>query len=275
MMTKKGNAMKMALVALLALAATPASAQDAGGLRQLCSDRPGLDTPACTVDKGHLQLEVGIGDWTLDRQRDSRTDTIQGGDVAARLGVTDTTELRLEWTAYGHVRARDRPTGTVDRMTGIGDVTVGIKQNLSHPDGDGFSLALLPFATLPSGGEAIGAGTWSAGLVVPITYQLNEMLTLENTPEVDAAADGDRHGRHLAYSDTIGLGVALTKALGVTAELQALRDRDPDGHETMALGGLSLAWQPKDRMQLDVGANAGLNRATPDIELYFGVTEKF
>lgn len=270
-----GEAMRIVLAALLGLAAAPAFARDEGQVRELCADRPGIGTPACTVDKGHLQLEIGIGDWTLDRGRDGRTDTIAAGDVAARYGVTDTTELRLEWTAHGHVRTRERTTGAVDRMSGAGDVTVGVKQNLSNPDGDGFSLALLPFATLPSGGAAIGAGTWSAGLIVPVSYALNDALTLENTSEIDAAADGDRHGRHPAYGDTVGIAVALTKALNVTAEAQALRDRDPDGHETMALAGLSLAYQPKDRLQLDVGANAGLNRHTPDIELYFGVAEKF
>jgi hypothetical protein len=142
--------MKLLIAVLLAgIATAPALAEDK--LRDFCGDRPGLGTPACTVDAGHLQVEVGLGDWTLDRQPDARTDTIQAGAIALRYGIGDTTELRLGWDGYAHVRTRDRTSGAVDRTGGVGDVTVGIKQNLHNPDGSGLSIALLPYATLPSG----------------------------------------------------------------------------------------------------------------------------
>ena len=49
--------MKALLAVAALLAATPALADDQ--LRELCSERPGLNTPPCIVDKGHLQVEVG------------------------------------------------------------------------------------------------------------------------------------------------------------------------------------------------------------------------
>ena len=103
--------MKALLAVAAILVATPALADDQ--LRELCSERPGLNTPPCIVDQGHLQVEVGLGDWTLDKQPDSRTDTIAAGDVALRYGVTDSTELRLGWTSYTHVRERDRASGAI------------------------------------------------------------------------------------------------------------------------------------------------------------------
>lgn len=261
-------------MALLLGAASPAFAQETK-LRDFCGDRPGIGTPACTVDAGHLQVELGLGDWTLDKQPDSRTDTIVTGDVSLRYGVGDTTELRLGWTAYGHVRDRDRASGAVDRTAGIGDVTVGVKQNLSRPDGGGFSLAVLPFATLPSGHDGVGLGDWGAGLIVPVSYQLSDAITLGLTPEIDAAVDGDGSGRHLAYSNVLGLQAKLGEKASVTAELQAIRDRDPADHATLAFAGLSFTYQPSKQTQLDVGANAGLNRNAPDVELYFGISGKF
>lgn len=261
------------MLALTALGATPAFAQEK--LRDFCGDRPGLGTPACTVDAGHLQIEVGMGDWTLDRQAGSRTDTILAGDMMARFGIGDSTELRLGWIAYGHVRMRDRIGGTIDRASGTGDVTIGIKQNLMNPDGDGLSIALLPYATLPTGGHAIGAGDWGAGLVVPVNYALNDTLTLELTPEVDAAVDQDGDGRHLAYGSVIGVQGKLGEKASVAVELQAIRDRDPAQHATQALAGLSFAYQPQQQSQIDIGVNAGLNRNTPDAEVYFGVSRKF
>jgi len=255
------------------LIASPAMAEDK--LRDLCAERPGLDTPACTVDPGHLQVEVGLGDWTLDKQPGSRTDTIIAGDISARYGVGESTELRLGWTAYGHARTRDRGTGAIDRASGIGDVTIGLKQNLSNPDGGGFSLALLPYATVPAGKTGIGAGDWGTGLLVPASYSLTERLTLEATPEIDAAVDGDGKGRHLAFGSAAGLGVKLSEQWSMSVEGQWIRDRDPAGRSTQALAGAYVAWQPKGRLQLDAGAQAGLNRATPDMEVYFGISEKF
>jgi hypothetical protein len=260
-------------LALISATAAPAFAED--GVRDFCGDRPGIGTPACTVDAGHLQAEIGIGDWTLDRQPDSRTDSIGVGDVTLRYGITSSTELRFDLTAYNHVRTRDRASGTIDRAAGIGDVTIGIKQNLKNPDGSGFSVALLPYATLPTAKSAIGAGDWGAGLIVPVNYALNNTLSLELTPEIDAAVDGDGHGRHLAYGSVIGLQAKLSEKAGIAAELQAIRDQDPDGHTTQALAGLSFSYLAQAQTQFDIGANAGLNRNSPDIEIYFGIARKF
>lgn len=253
------------------LGAAPALA----GERDFCADRPGLDTPACTVDPGHLQAELGMVDWTLDRQPDSRADTILAGDLQLRYGLGESTEARVGWTAYGHVRERDRATGAVDRASRTGDVTLGLKRNLMSPDGSGTSLAILPEVSIPVGREPVGAGDWSASLRVPVTREVTKDIQFELTPEIDAAVDEDGSGRHLAYGGAIGLGERLSDTLTATAELAAMRDRDPSEHRTMALASLSLAYQPTKDSQLDVGTVAGLDHAAPDIELYVGVSRRF
>lgn len=254
------------------LAAMPAAAAD---LREFCPDRPGIGTPPCIVDKGHAALEVGLGDWMLDKQPASRTDTLLLGDALVRYGLTDTLEAQIEWTALGHQRTRDRLTGAVAHGTGTGDVTLALRQNLRSPDGSGFSISLQPFATLPVGGDAIGAGDWGAGLLVPGGYELSDTVQLTFTGEVDAAVDQDRDGRHLAYGGIGGVQVALAKTLNASLELEALRDRDPQGHQTELLTGLSFGWMASKSFQLDAGFNAGLNRDTPDAEAYFGFSRRF
>lgn len=268
--------MKKTILLLSLLAASPVWADDSPDkLRDLCAERPGLDTPACTVDPGHLQVEAGLGDWTLDKQSGSRTDTIVTGDFSLRYGVGESTEIRLGWAAYGHSRTRDYASGAVDKLSGTGDVTIGLKQNLSSPSGDGFSIAVLPYATLSTGKTGIGAGDWGAGVMLPTSYGLSEVVTLEMMPEWDLAVDGDGHGRHSAYGSAAGLDIKLSEQWSMSVEGQVIRDRDPAGHTTQALAGAYLAWQPKHRIQLDAGAQAGLDRNTPDVELYFGITEKF
>ena len=265
--------MKLALALAAAFAAIgTANAQD---LRPLCPDRPGLDTPACTVDPGHLVAEMGAIDWSLDRSPGQRSDSFTFGDMLLRYGVADHAEVQLGWTALGTVRTHDSTTGAVAHSSGTGDITLAVRRNLSHPDGSGFAAAVMPYATLPVGGATIGAGDWGAGLIVPLSYSLTDKLGLSLTPEIDAAVDQDRHGRHLAYGSAIGLTAAVTQSVSSALELQAVRDRDPADHATQALASLSVAWQPKSNLQLDMGAVAGLNHASPDVELYMGIARRF
>jgi hypothetical protein len=252
-----------------------ASVAQAEDLRPFCADRPGLGTPACTIDPGHVMVELGALDWTLERDSATRTDTLVAGDLLVRYGLSSTLEAQIGWTAFGHVRERDRATGSIARSNGTGDISVALRQNLSSPDGSGFSAALMPFVTIPVGGQAIGAGDWGAGLVVPLSYSLSDTIGIAVTPQVEAAVDSDRHGRHLAYGSVVGLSASLSQQLSAALEVQATRDEDPTGHSTETLASLSFAWQPRDGLQLDAGAVAGLNRNSPDLELYLGIARRF
>lgn len=259
-------------IALAALAALPAQAQDA---RDLCADRPGLGTPACTVEPGRLVFELGLVDWTQQKDAASETNMVTTGDALLRVGLTDRLEAQLGWTAYGHVRVRDRAADALEQDGGVGDVSLALRRNLHNPDGSGFSVAVMPYVTLPAGGKAIGAGDWGGGVLVPVSFDLGHGLSLALTPEVDAAVDGDRSGRHLAYGSVIGLGLDVGSLVSATIEASAMRDADPDGHSTQSLAGLSLGWQPSKDMQIDIGANIGLNAASPDREIYVGLVRRF
>lgn len=257
--------------------APPASAQPSEpsqDQREFCPARPGLGTPACTIAPGRVAIETGIADWTRDDSADERSDTVLIGDTLVRIGLSDTLEAQLGWTPFGHSRTRDKTTGKVDSVERVGDALVGLKANLRNPDGSGFSAAIQPFATIPIGRSPVGAGDWAAGVVVPLSYDLSPALNLQLSPEIDAAADGDRHGRHLAYGSVLGLGVSLSDAVGVTFELAATRDNDPEAHSTEAYGAISASWAPSDDMQLDAGTTLGLNHNAADLELYVGISRQ-
>lgn len=257
-----------------ALGLCPAAAQ-AEELRDFCPDRPGLGTPACTIDAGHFAVELGLADWTLERAPDSRTDTAAIGQMLFRAGLTDSLEAQIGWTAFGHLRERDRATGSLARASGVGDLSIALRQNLHNPDGTGFSAAVMPYATLPVGGIVLGAGEWTAGVLLPVSYDLGGGVQLGVTGQAEAAADSDRAGRHLAYGAVAGLSLPFADALGATFEIAASRDSDPSGHSTEWLAGLSAGWMAEDGLQLDAGANIGLSAAAPDLQLYLGIARRF
>lgn len=233
----------------------------AAAARDYCPERPGLGTPACTIDPSGLSVETGLADWTIDHAGDE----IQMGDTLLRFGLSDHVEAQAGWTPLGFAGGR----------SGIGDVTVALKANLHNPDGSGFSIAVRPFITAPTGGAALGAGDWAAGLVVPASLELPNDISLELTGEIDAAADGDRHGRHLAISGVIGIGKALSDAVTGTLEIGVTQDDDPDGAATEVLASVSFGWMVTGDLQFDAGLAAGLNHDSPDLQLGIGVSRRF
>lgn len=262
------SAMRFVCVAALLAIAAPAHAE----LREFCASRPGLGTPACTVDPGHVVVETGLADWTLDDNADERSDTVLFGDTLVRVGLDDRTEAQIGWTPYGLLRVRDKATGLVSRTGGTGDVSLGLRRSLSGPDGP---VAIQPFVTLPVGGSAIGAGDWGAGVIVPIGFDLGHDVQLSLTPEIDAAVNESGSGRHLAYGSVIGLSAPLANGLSGTIEVQAMRDEEPSNVTTQAFASASLAWMIGANTQFDIGGVAGLNRNSPDAEIYVGIARRF
>ncbi|WP_395337263.1 transporter [Novosphingobium sp. BL-8H] len=255
----------------ITLLPTAAWAED----RDYCPDRPGIGTPACTMAPGQFSLEMGVGDWTLNKDDTQRTDTFTVGDALLRYGIADHAEVQVGWSMVGFARTRDKLTGAIQHQTGTGDVTLALRRNLANPDGSGFSIAVMPYVSLPVGTNPLGAGDWGAGALLPMSYELSDGWSLASTTEVDAAVDGDGHGRHFAVAETVGASFAFNDKLSASAEYQVLADHDPEGHSVQHLSGLSLAWQPRDDLQFDVGANAGLDRDADDLEVYFGVSRRF
>ena len=258
----------------LGAASLMASCAHAETQRDLCADRPGLGTPACTVMPGQVIVEAGIADWMLDRQSGSRTDAVQAAQLLLRAGFADHLEVQIGWNGYGHIRTRDA-NGNVTAANGAGDLRLALKRNLMNPDGSGTSIAIMPYFSLPVGKSSIGAGDWGAGMILPASFSLPNGIGLAFTPEIDAAINQSGRGRHLAFGSVAGVSLPLQRNISLTTELSWFRDNDPAGHSNRLLSGMSLAWQPNKALQLDIGANVHLAGSAPDQELYFGIARRF
>lgn len=258
--------------ALALLLPTAAWAQDDP---RFCPNRPSLESSACTTESGRVHVEFSVADWTLDDTADERNDTILGGDFLARFGVGPSTELQVAWTPIAYARLRDKATGAVSRVARPGDARLAVRQNLAKPDGSGLSYGIEPFVTMPLGHEPVGAGTWGAGVVLPVTYDVNDVVNVGFTGELDAAPDEDGRGRHFQYSGVAATSLSLSDAVSLTLEGELLRDDDPAGHDTQALGGVGITWKYSKTRAFYAEAIGGLNRASPDVQIYAGVAALF
>lgn len=260
--------MRYAAAIVVALAAAPAAAQEQEA-RDLCADRPGANDSPCTIAPGRLQLETGFS-WTRSEDGADRVDDFAIGDLNLRVGLDASTELRLGWTALGISDVRG-----AGGSEGVGDLLIGLRRNLVNPDGASPSVAIQGYVSLPTGTGPLRSGDWGAGVALPLSVDLSPRLSFGATPRLNAAVDADGDGRHVALGTSAGLGLSLTDTLGATVDLSVMQDDDPAGSITEAAAGLSLAWQVGEDAQLDLGAAAGLNRDTADLELAAGVVLRF
>lgn len=246
-----------AVAALAVAMLMPATAR----ARDYCSTRPSLGQSACVLDPGRVAIETALTDW----ERDDDSDTLLIGDSLLRIGLTDRIEAQLGWTPLGI--ARDRGDGS--RTARSGDATLGARINLHRPDGTGFSYGLQPSLTLPVGRAPIGDAGWSASLIAPVSYDLNDTLNLQFSPQLRLVDDDS--AVQVEPSAVVGLGIIITKAVAATAELQW----DRADRRDLANGSLSVAWQLSDDLFLDTGAVVGLNAAAPAFRCYTGVSRRF
>ena len=261
------RAMRIApLVVLAVLLAGPACAQD---LRDFCAQRPGKATPPCILDAGRLQIEVGLADAVFQRGGGAHEDTYALGATELRLGVSRRVELEAAWTP---VVVDDTRGG--GRRSGSGDASLAVLAALTDPDKMGLAVSAQAFVTLPTATHGLGAGGWTGGVRLPVSIPLDASTAVGLTPEVDVLRDAAGGGTHLAW---VGVG-SLSRSFGAAtlgAELWGEVEDEPAGTIRRASADLTAAVVVGKALQLDAGANFGLNRSTPDLDVYVGVSRRF
>ena len=257
-------------IVLLAFAATlVAGSAHAQALRDFCAERPGKATPPCILDAGHTQLEVGLADAVFERSAGAHETTTTLGATEVRYGLNRRVEVEAGWAPLIVDQARGG-----GRRTGVGDAVFGLRGALTDPDGDGAAVSLQGFVTAPTATHGLGAGGWTGGVRLPASIPLGPTTDLGLTPEVDVVRDAAGGGTHLAWAGAAGVSHAFgPTTLG--AEVWGQVDDDPSGKVRQASADFTAAYAVGDSAQLDAGVNLGLNRATPDVEIYAGVARRF
>jgi hypothetical protein len=253
---------------LLLLAALPAKADD---IRPICPDRPGRGTSPCTLEEGHVQLELGLFDDSYQHRTDITTDTDNVGSFLAKWGVSDRMDVEAGMALYQRQRVQGA-SGTTT-LKGVGDLFLHAKYNPRETDGP-FALVLAPFLKLPTASGGLSNGAAEGGLVLPMAYALGGNWSLAMTPEADMQFNAFGHGYHANLVNVVGLSRSLGPVT-LGAEIWSGQNLDPAGTISQYSFDLTAAWLAGNDTQLDGGVNIGLNRATPGLEFYFGISRRF
>ena len=246
-------------------------------LRSLCTDRPTKSTAPCTVDAGHWQVESDIYNFTTQTTDGVTTITQLFTNPTLKLGVTNTLDFEVNIAPYEEVSIHDSVGGTTVTARGAGDLFLKAKWNLIGDDGGSFAAAILPYVKVPTAGHVIGNGEVEGGVLAPMQWNLPANWQLAVVPEVDALADAAGSGHHPNVSLDLALAYPVTKEITLAGEIWGDMNFDPGGTVSQASFDLGASWIPpkSPTLQFDGGVNLGLNRATPGVQAYVGISHRF
>ena len=219
-----------------------------------------------------VQIESGLFDWVHDRSGGVTTEALALGATAFKYGVNDRWNIELDVAPYNEARVSGG--GLHQSDSGFGDLFVRSKYRFTS--GNGVQVAMNPAIKIPTAPASIGNRKWEAGIAFPIDYSIpNSPFGVTLGPEIDWLADNEGHGHHAAMAQVIGLGWQVNDKLNLSGELWGQWDWDPAGTSRQATADAAAAYLVSKDFQLDAGANFGLNRATPALELYSGFSVRF
>lgn len=252
-------------------AGTPPAAASTSAPAPICTDRPTKANAACTVPMGDIQIEADFANWTHNSLAGTRTDTILYTNPTIKYGLGPRTDIEVNIAPYETVRTRSG--GVTDKIGGVGDLYVRLKQELTDPSAK-VQVSLIPYVKAPTAKVGIGNGKVEGGVIAPVVFALPAGLTLNFGPEVDVLADADGHGHHAQVVSLVNLAKSIGKAT-LYAEFWNAQNFDPAQTVHQYSADVAVTYLLNPTLQLDVGGNFGLNDATPDAQLYVGISTRF
>jgi len=254
--------------ALLALAcsAQPAHAADDDAINP---DRPNIANSSQVVGEGRVQLEIGAN-W--DRQRSDQPHLRSLTTPALlRIGVGDTTELRVENDGRSVEHEFDPATGAHTTGAGWHDTSIGFKWHFADGEGAHPALGLIGKVALPSGSAAMRGKGLSPQVVLAAEWDLPKGWSLAVSP--GAGRDVDDNGAHYGYGIlAASLGKKLTERTQGFLEVAApqIASASHGGKQTQVDMGVS--WLLNKNCLIDAMVVRGLNSNTPQLGLAFGLS---
>lgn len=249
------------------LAAATAAAQAAPA--PICTDRPTKANAVCTVPAGRVQLETSAAGWVLTQADGTRSELVTIGPSFVKLGLSDRSDLQVGFTPYARLTVEQ--DGSRDRVSGFGDVVVRYKHRLTS-DSAKVQAGVIPFVKLPTAERGLGNDKLEGGIAVPVSFALAGAATMTLGPELDVLADSDGSGHHFAVVNLVNVGIPVADRLSFAGEIWTNFNFDPADTLKQASADAALAYAISNDVQLDAGANLGLTRDTPDLEIYAGAS---
>jgi hypothetical protein len=247
-------------------------------MRTFDPERPGKILNPFTIDAGHFQIESDLFDYTHTNFAGAGTQLFETADPVIKLGLTSSIDFELVLNGYLNSATHSNQTGMLTSSGhGFGDTIIKTKINLVGDDGGTFAMALVPFVKVPSAAPGLGNGVVEGGVALPMQINLPQDFVLGLQIEYDALKNANDSQRYANLVSIANLGHAvsfISKDLTASIEFFSAVGTDPFTPAVYTFD-VGLAYLIAPNVQLDAGANFGLTKASPDLNLYTGITARF
>lgn len=227
-----------------------------------------------TQGKGKVQVELGMSYfYDKDKFDDWTTFKAEGGEasVGVTVGVLDTVDI-VVGVPYAWFSVKENDV-RIERKDGISDITFDVKWRFFEKNG--WSLAVKPGVSVPTGDEDRGLGAGRAG------YRLFLVVTKEIEPFAVHVNAGYIRNENLAeerkdiWHASVAAEVEVIKNLKLMANVGIERNPDPESenHPAFALGGIS--YDVSENITLDAGVKYGMTSTETDWTGLAGTTFRF
>jgi hypothetical protein len=212
-----------------------------------------------TVAPGSFLLETDAVSLIIDREGQDKFTGLLAGDLLLTTGLTSNWDIQVGAQLY--VRQRYESGGFTDRRSGVGDVYVRTKWRfLSN---DFVSMAILPYAKIPTNSGAVGNDSVEGGVALPWeTYVFGGFLTINSMVDVSRIRNVDDTGYETLVFASASASKEFTRFLTVYAEASASKSRTSYPWQTNV--GVGAYVTVSDHLSWDFALYRGLNRNAPD-----------
>jgi hypothetical protein len=224
----------------------------------IATDRPSVANSSVVVPKGSVQFENGFLITGNQGQR-----SLDGPEASVRFGLASTTELRFSAPDY----YADVPSAA-GVVSGFGDLTVGVKQQLG-PTG-GFDVSVIVFLSIPTGAHALSSHGYDPGLQLPWSRKLSANWTAAGQFAIYWPTQVDARNRTGEF--TCLLDRQLAKPLDAFIEYAGDFPQHGGPRHLLHFGA---AFKITSRQQLDVHYGIGLSAAAVDHFIGIGYSFRF
>ncbi len=240
----------------------------------LCQAAHPLSTDdAGTLGKGVFQVEVGgeISRHTVEEDGVKTRDDCRNLSPSLSYGIADTVDLIV---GYPYVWLKSEEDGaTISKEDGFSDLSLAVKWRFLEKNG--FNLALKPGVTLPTGNEdkGLGSGRETYNIVFiatkdiePFAFHFNAGYT-RNENKLDERKD--------LWAASLAGEFKLGEAIKLVGETGLSRNADPSSETNPAFAAAGIIYALTEKLDIDIGYKAGLNKAETDHTFLAGITVKF
>lgn len=221
-----------------------------------------------TQGKGKFQLEV-LGEYDHDKEDGIKGET-QGVTASLSYGIFDPVDIVL---SVPYAFWREKEGGCTEKEDGFSDMAIEAKWRFFEREG--FSFALKPGITLPTGDEdkCLGAGRVTGYLylitskeVSPWAFHLN-LAYIRNENKNDERYDL----WHASFAASLEIFKQLKLVGDIGMEKNA--DRCSSIDPAYILGG--LIYSPLENLDIGLGIKGGLTSTEADLSVRGGITWRF